>query len=169
MPRSEGVSKTNSPVVFLDIDGVLVTWGSMHGNRRHPEYKAHLFDRHCVEMLNRITDATGAKVVVSSTWRRNRDFDALIAYLKDQGVRAEVIGKTPILDDYANGIYRAVPRGEEIARWRTDADHRGMFVILDDDSDMAEVQHRLVQTSMETGLMRIHADRAIEMLGGARG
>ena len=138
--------------IFLDIDGVLINRNSL---RKASGLRATA-DPACVAELNRITDATGASVVVSSTWRRQgRRF--VTDALRKWGVSGRVIGCTPILN--------SVDRGNEIQAY-VDASTRpiGSFVILDDDSDMLHLSGRLVQTEFESGLTRDDAVRAIEIL-----
>lgn len=86
-------------VIFLDFDGVLVTV--------HDRYTAG--SPFCVFNLNRIIEATGAKIVVSSSWRILFEMEELTRFLKEWGVQGEVIGKTPVNHDGE--------RGDEIQAW----------------------------------------------------
>src|SRR5687767_10572458 len=52
-------------IVFLDIDGVLNTRRSCHAQRGRPRP----FDVDAISALNRVLRQTGARVVMSSTWR----------------------------------------------------------------------------------------------------
>lgn len=145
-------------VVFLDIDGVLIHHKSI------PIHTAHKADPDCVERLNQITDATGAKIVVSSTWRM---FDRIDAILKDWGVKAEVFGKTPNGYHKEEIIALGVTRGKEINAWLRETEFDiEKFVILDDDNDMDPLLGSLVHTSMSTGLTDLHVELAIRKLGG---
>lgn len=151
-------------VIFLDFDGVLCNRESIFAG-----YKGHIVPKHepygahadCVAELNRVVEQTDAVIVVSSTWRKCRNPRATMTEtLKRWGVTGRVIDITPQLygDQYA---YKR--RGCEIQRWM---DHypTESFVILDDDSDMAHLSHRLVRTTMQTGLTKADADRAIAIL-----
>src|SRR4051812_14382818 len=88
-------------ILFLDIEGVLVL--------PVPGRKTSAVSARCVEQLNRITDATGAKVVLSSSWRFSPD---ICLTLSEWGVRASIIGRTPLA---GNGL--GACRGDEIAHW----------------------------------------------------
>lgn len=139
-------------IIFLDIDGVLnhqLWFESINGK---PEYKKEGPDDYrrwfcpfSVDLLNHLTTETGAKIVVSSSWRKGRTVEQLQKLLKDNGITGEVIDKTPYLrftgvDDYTY----SVPRGCEIKAWLEI--NKGIlgekigsfnnYVILDDDSDM---------------------------------
>ena len=135
-------------LIFLDFDGVLVT--------RHTNY--HSAYTPCMEALNRIVEATGAYVIVSSTWR-HFGLVACICYLDNWGFRGVVRGVT--------GGFRA-SRGEEIKEYLDEYDSMGLkvdkFVILDDDSDVGELTPYLVRTSLEDGLTMADAERAIAAL-----
>ena len=169
-------------VIFLDIDGVVNTWDSQansdDNNRDHPSFPPKellydVLDPPSVDAVNQITDATEAKIVVSSTWRVLFEFRILKAFLKRQGIKAEVVGKTPDLVRWSRGaaaseggILLAKQRGDEIQAWLDEHTEVEKFIILDDDADMAHLIDRLVQPrpSMETGLEQHHVDKAIEML-----
>lgn len=137
-------------LVFLDFDGVLVNREAlMRGfpGYGHPD---------CVAALNKILDQTGAKIVVSSSWRFE-GLEAMRQHLKAWGVRARPIAMTPTI--FAS-------RGMEIDKYLRLHGRPESFVILDDDSDMEPYKDRLVQTEFEAGLTIRDAERAIELLEG---
>lgn len=143
-------------VVFLDIDGVLIHYKSI------PRFGARKPDPECVKRLNQITDATGAKIIVSSTWRRDDKIDRT---LKDWGITGEVYGRTPSGYD-PNRISLGSSRGAEINAWLRETEFQiDRFVILDDDTDMDPLRGALIQTSMIGGLKADHVERAIQRLG----
>ena len=135
-------------VVFLDIDGVLNNPNTRRGSILS-------LDPVCIANLNRITRETGARIVVSSTWRR---FDGINDILGHRGIIAEIIWITPDLDR---------DRGSEIAEWLRYStrffDVSGV-VILDDDNDMGRLSDHLVQTDPVIGLSDADADRAVQIL-----
>lgn len=167
-------------VVFLDIDGVVCTWMSMTNPdiilylEDDPELPTvvHRFDPESVKRLNQITDITGAKIVISSTWRIlfQDDMKTLIKYLKHEGITGEVIGRTPldrecgyINEDFPDGS-RSV-RGHEIQKYLNDNEVE-KFTILDDSSDMVHLMPKLVyvKEGMQTGLLDWHVESAVVML-----
>lgn len=130
----------NDKLIFLDLDGVLNN-SAMQISREVWEQvndiQTHRYDRLSsvnIKSLNDLTDKTGAKIVISSTWRMLYDLDELQDTLYSAGVRGEIIGVTPILG--ADTI-----RGNEIYRYIKDnycweVEQKLRYVILDDDSDM---------------------------------
>lgn len=146
-------------VVFLDFDGVLNSHRWLEANRAHTEtaplWFNDNFDPAACERINRITSATGAKIVVSSSRRFIYSLPKLQAVLKNCGITGEVIGSTPKLGG---------KRGNEIAQWLNDCSRVESFVILDDDGDMVHLMDRLVRTSMDDGLQDNHVEMAIAML-----
>lgn len=132
-------------VLFLDIDGVL----------NSEEYAISLgkggmlgIDPEKVKILDRIIEATGAKIVISSSWRGSSD---LLADIRSSV--GEYIGITPRL----SGI-----RGAEVKAWLID-NWVDRYAILDDDSDFYKYQP-LFKTSWKKGLTDEIADRVIEYL-----
>lgn len=152
-------------VLFLDIDGVLNSHAFWKRRKEQNLSMDHKIDPLAVELLNKITDESGAKIVVSSTWRLpyvwNKQFDMLVTKMRQIGLTAEVIGMTP---DHN----KSYGRGGEIQAWMLQARQDGMeiesFVILDDDSDMDHLMPFLVKTTMTDGLQDTHVQAAIEIL-----
>lgn len=143
-------------VIFLDFDGVL--------NHQELFLQRHLegggdpddaIDPACVERLNRLIQETGAKVVVSSTWRILKTLDVLQEILDKRGFVGELIGKTTT-DDLGC-------RGNQIAEWLSH-NEVDSFVILDDDSDMGDLIDHLVRTDIRNGLLDEHVLEAINIL-----
>lgn len=145
-------------IIFLDIDGVLNNRKTIAAAKG---FKS--FDSECVSLLNWLVSESGAKIVISSNWRLYPyDFEELFA---NQRIVCEIYDHTPIINDFQNGIFRAVIRGAEIGEWLRLHPETEKFVILDDDADMGELLPNLVQTSMDTGLTFEHTKKALEMLG----
>jgi len=135
------------PVIFLDVDGVLITRRSL--NMRTPTPR-------CVQRLNELCRASGAALVVSSVWRLGQSLKALRSLLRGWGVEGRVIGSTPDI----NGE----ERGREIAAWLLAHPETERYVILDDDADMAHLKPQLVQTGFTYGLTHHERRRAAAVL-----
>ena len=145
-------------LIFLDFDGPIIPLQS-HSTRRPLKSKAW---PEAVAALNRITDVTEASIVVSSSWRTTAA--KMRELLSQWGATGEVVGITPVLFQKVDGIWTGVPRGREIGEYlrkRRDVD---AFVILDDDTDMEDLEPFLIQTPFEIGLTEENADLAIDML-----
>ena len=93
-------------VIFLDIDGVM---NSHDTCTDHELGLVSWLDAKNVAILNAIAQATGAAVVVSSTWRLTMPFDELCATFVAAGCVAEIVGITPDID--------ARRRDHEIQAW----------------------------------------------------
>lgn len=158
-------------IIFLDVDGVLNSVRSMIAY--HDEYHTLLENRFAysyddpkhslfnhidpvaIRLLNRVTDETGAKYVISSTHRKHipygpdgvRDILRMKQYFSGFGLTGEVIGYTP---DSNSGF-----RGNEIAYWleHSCTEEVTHYAIVDDSSDMTEYQkdHHFVHTSCDEG------------------
>lgn len=145
-------------IVFLDIDGVLNCKTDF--NKRVSCGKCLGMDK--VDRLRTLLKLTGAKVVLSSTWRRYEDH---CKYLRRHGVN--FIDSTPLsVKESWGGNY--VRRGMEIDVWLKQHPEVHRYVILDDDSDMLKHQAKFfVQTSWETGLQDDHIEVAAKILNEA--
>jgi hypothetical protein len=178
-------------VIFLDIDGVLNSETHLrrldeqhrqlgHEDPTRPEHETTCecyrlecqIDRAAVARLNRLVAETGAKIVVSSSWRKLLDPPELHRVLANHGLIAEILGETP--DGCKDpetiatfGYVTRIVRGYEIDLWLRQHPEVERFVILDDSSDMEMHMHRLVQTDCEEGLLDEHVDLAIHMMAAA--
>jgi hypothetical protein len=141
-------------LIFLDVDGVLnheIWYGSTEyaaldkGSEDPLVWEKTQFSPRSIELLNRLTDETGAKIVISSSWRKGRTLEELIELFRSVGVTGEVIGSTPCLyfEKHPSGYDYSVPRGCEIKAWLEinkgrlgDKMSRVRYVIFDDDTDM---------------------------------
>lgn len=157
-------------VIFVDVDGV------MNCITTKAKIEGYIFvDDEKIELLKEIIDRTGAKVVLSSTWRygwyamehienpdegdlRNiRMFKALRDKLLEFGI--ELLGYT---DNFGH-------RGAEISAWLKSWQGEPIeaYVVLDDmggDEIRPHCKH-LVQTSMTYGLQAKHIKKALKILG----
>ena len=147
-------------IIFLDVDGVLNSL-SFAKRMRDEEgvrvFSEDILDRKCLLLLKDVVDRTGAKIVVSSAWRRiPLSYGHLKDWLSEYGM--EVFDVTP----YVGG-----ERGNDITAWFNRHPGEYNYVILDDDSDMTVHMDHLVKTEFYgRGLTRPLADRCIDMLNG---
>lgn len=180
-------------VIFLDIDGVLNSndWyvyrhGKMLQGTIVKEYPLHEFDPKAIIRLNRIIRETGAKIIVSSTWRSGKRVQDLQELLNSVGIAGEVIDVTPSMNGtHIQGKRESytIPRGCEIdwclnkygfsrIGWSTKVQEEFLekseiknYVILDDDGDMLfEQTEHFVKTDALYGLTDEDADKAIDIL-----
>lgn len=149
-------------IVFLDFDGVLNSMADFNFKTT-----SSLFDAPYIARLNAIVVQSGAKVVISSSWRVNHSLDELRKLLHAAGFQGDVIDCTPIFQyDTVQGLCDIGEiRSAEIRAWM-DAHPVPIasFVVLDDLelSPLAEYQ---VLTDMVEGLRDHHIEQALAILG----
>lgn len=166
-------------IIFLDFDGVITTMATRYALCPHK----------CA-LLQQIIDRTGAKIVVSSSWR-GEDAEDTIADLKKiptcfkpfvPSWVDEIIGVTIRSYRYIrDGIHLGIPRGVEIKQWIDTHMHRDengkyqrkkigvdyQYIILDDDSDMLlEHAEHFIHTDGLLGMSESDAVRAVCILNG---
>jgi hypothetical protein len=135
-------------ILFLDIDGVLNTHKSIG------QFGVDFIDRAMVILVARIVQVTGAKIVLSSTWRvDDKDRALVVRELAQHGL--ELHDCTPVL---AIG-----DRCDEIAAWLSNNSHVQRFAILDDWPD-AEISGSFFRTNENTGLTHEIAENVIDHL-----
>lgn len=164
-------------IIFLDIDGVLCP--SLYSQTLHRmwEISAHeiksqdrfgsLFFYQNVAALKSIIDRTGAKIVLSSTWRMT-GLRTIQELWKARDLPGEVMDITPFANEVVNAKlaanYDSSVRGHEIKLWlQRNPGHK--YVIIDDDNDMLIDQHaNFVQTNGAVGLTQWNASNAVIIL-----
>ena len=149
---------TVARVIFLDFDGVLRPLAARCDRDG--------WSAEAVGALNYITDVSGANIVVSSTWRNDHSFEAIVQLLRSKDVRGEIIGVTPLSHTKYDTrlIVPATTRGNEIKQW-LDANKVGSFVVLDDECTVEPFNDRLVLTDSREGLKRCRAEMALKLFG----
>ena len=164
------------PILFLDIDGVLNSsadwplrrvrsphWGQLPGWQKAAE---DCIDPDAVERLNRIVEATGCAVVLSSSWRKLEPLPLMTRILRYRGFRHRLVAATPHIMIAEEGLEFSVARGREIEAW-LDALYAGPrppFAILDDDTDMDPHRDRHVYCDDRWGLTDAEVERACALL-----
>ena len=146
-------------IIFLDIDGVLNCESAYkNGECQYKEWTwedglPDHYQRFCVrskDLLNKLIDETGAKIVISSSWRHS-GIEFMQKVWEFEKMHGEIIAITPSLR--TSGIH--IPRGMEInyylendlrfrhINWSKEEQLKYMkesdlenYIIIDDDSDM---------------------------------
>jgi hypothetical protein len=150
-------------VLFLDIDGVLNRGGFS------ATAESSSLDPALVARLNVVLAATGAKLVLSSSWRylilggamNLAGFDYL---LRTHGVaKGCLVGHTRA-DEELTG------RGAQILRWIEEHGPVEAWAVVDDVeiADLGGERWRFVHTDPRAGLLGVDADSIIGILTGGR-
>lgn len=146
--------------LFLDVDGVL----------NHSEYLSYShifkypycwFDPVCVEGVKEILNKTGAKLVISSSWRK----DSNLSHIFNQVGLPSCFDVTPVLlkDDIE------LARGLEIAKYlqsRNNSEY--VYTILDDDIYDLTPEQLQYTIHCEGGLTQDLTQKAIQLLNNGR-
>lgn len=136
-------------IIFLDFDGVIT----------HPKSKWQI-DPKKLDLIVKIIQATSAKIVVSSSWKRGKDLDSF-KYECLKGINPLFIES---IIDLTSNIGSC--RGAEIQEY-LNLHEVDFYVILDDDSDMLESQLlNFVQTDTYFGISEREVDICIDLLNG---
>ena len=147
--------------VFLDIDGVVNCWST---KERAPS-KVIGVEQRLIAHIKEIVDATGAKLVLSSTWRKDWAFNLLNGvdweYLRDEFAKQDLyfLDYTPSRKDSH--------RGEEIKEWleSTEYDVKSYVIIDDEMFDIRDLHKgHMVQTSFNSGIEPGAVKMAIDIL-----
>ena len=147
-------------IIFLDIDGVLNSHRKLIEvyNKTHKPHSGYNypFDEICLNNLKRLVEVTNSKLVITSTWRKDKEGrDTLIKALKEYQLDQSIIGYTPILNQ---------PRGIEIQAYLNTLEHHPNFIILDDDTDMESLIDYLVKTNISVGLTEENVEEGIKKI-----
>ena len=150
-------------LIFLDIDGVLNTsdyQACLHilCRSKHPQeeinkgklmpyytrdHYGQLFNPMCVKFLEALLRNTGAKIVISSTWRME-GLSKMRDMWKGRHYFGEIIGITPV----SKGRVRGLEIAEFLGNFEGDVES---YVIIDDDSADIHQKERLCKCNNRTG------------------
>lgn len=168
-------------IVFLDFDGVIATQQSYlratarRGRRPTGDESFEVLDESLIANVAQLCDETGAKIVLSTAWREFYPFPLIVDQLGQRGLRAEIIGKTPVWPfDRPRKMSQYPPRNcrsIEIAKWVEEHGRATEFVILDDDR-ITIFEDRWVPSVFDddegtqpSGFTRAHLERALSIFG----
>ena len=148
-------------ILFLDFDGVLNTehYQSLlqyQGKPWQDEYGS-FFDPKAVKRLKKIIDATGADIVVESSWKY-LGLDVMKEMWIARDLPGKVIDITPSLVGENKGV--------EIASWLSEQGKQDTrYVIIDDEYVILDSQlPHFILTNPYEGITEEQANRAISML-----
>ena len=152
-------------VIFLDFDGTITTLKSNW-----------TIDNEKVELVKQICDETGAKIVISSSWRRYTLEQTIEAITNQESVYGHnpfpypeyIIDITSRMYAFKHGnkeTHYGLCRGVEIDRWLWEHEDVTNYVILDDDSDMLLRQkEHFIKTHALRGISKRDVEKAIKIL-----
>lgn len=142
-------------VLFLDIDGVLNSQRSCVAFGGYPfQVDKHrgMFDEVAVQLIAGIVRTSGAKVVLSSSWRHGTEWVGI-----GPALEMPIIDRTPSFTG---------ERGREIQHWLNAHPEVESYAIVDDDGDMLPEQTPFfVHTSGFEGFTWKDAQKLCSLLG----
>lgn len=169
----------NGKIIFLDFDGVLNTEHyqgllQYEGKPWQNEYGA-FFDPNAVKQLKKIIDATGADIVIESSWKY-LGLDAMKELWAVRNLPGRVIDITPssVSDKYLLktnlgdlGTSMLHSKGMEIASWLSVKTEDIRYVIIDDEYVILDSQlPYFILTNSYEGITEEQANKVISILNG---
>ena len=162
-------------IIFLDFDGVLNTehYQGLLRYQGEPWQDEHgaFFDPNAVKQLRRIIDATGADIVIESSWKY-LGLDAMKELWKVRNLPGRVIDITPssVSDEYLLKNLDTTMlhcKGMEIASWLSEQAEDIRYVIIDDEYVILDSQlPHFILTNPYEGITEEQTNRAISILNG---
>lgn len=164
-------------IIFLDIDGVLITGNSLKESYENRNDKVsgllqvskltidNIFDKHCVSnLINLCSLCEDIKLVMSSTWRLQKETPNVMKKLNLYQFFLHEAWRT----EYDSLSKSKEQRPIEINNWlKQNKKLCKDYIIIDDDSfdwNLSQ-RKRWIQTSFNTGFATVKMLRAIDMLG----
>jgi len=158
----------NKPIIFLDIDGVMITqWSEKQPRKKYFKDFAKPFSPESVEVLNYIIETANIEIVLSSDWRHVFNEQMLEEFFNFNGIK---IAPIPMPYDYVHEFRdlnkypnrKELKRSKEISTYVKEykLEH---FVIIDDMKLECFPEH-FVQTQSDVGLLLKHKEQIINIL-----
>ncbi len=142
-------------VLFLDIDGALLTTRSKLA-ANNPEQ----FDIVACQLIDKLCNYCGAKIVISSTWREGENKQSLLDTLEYND-----ISSSHLHDDWATPVLKE-DRQAEIDAWLKNHKDITHWAIVDDGIGLDESSPRLVQPDFDEGLQFRNVINLLAILDG---
>lgn len=153
-------------IIFLDIDGVLNS--SEYRKRMGRKYYADIIDRSKMPLLKKIVEATDARIVLSTSWRK---------FWNEGESQLDSIGEqiNTVFSEFGLSVYSKTPvienagRNAEIKAWLEENRYVDGYVILDDKNFCWSIplKKHFVQTDRNgSGLEDVAVKAAIDVLDG---
>jgi SNF2 family DNA or RNA helicase len=151
-------------VIMCDIDGVLND-AYTRTTYMCEGCKYDGVDKSKIDILREIVKKTGAKIVISSTWRKYRESMEYLIREMGPELASNIIGQTPDLG-WETSKQRWLTRADEIDKWLSEHPDVKSFVVLDDlrDEDLERFGKNFIRTSMAFGLTEEHIAKCVELL-----
>lgn len=154
-------------VIFLDIDGVV----NCSDTKERSPSKAIGVEQSKIALVKQIIEATGAKLILSSTWRIGWFYEETGSHDRDEQdwhyLRDEFFKQGLWFFDYTP-LDKSRHRGTEIQTWLDKwEDEIDSYIVIDDSMyDIWEMHEgHLIETSFGYGIQDEHVKQAIELLG----
>jgi len=159
------------PILFLDIDGVAncCSYRKAHwpGKTAPLEQWGMMLCPESMALINRITDETGAGIVVCSDWRLKGPTEILYAVMREGGITGDLLGVTPSIYERRRDIEISGWIGQTFG-WDDESRLASLrFVAIDDNPQLyPTIRARVIQTSdWGKGITESHVRLAIKLLG----
>lgn len=144
-----------SKILFLDIDGVLVTTRSKLAVNRWDQ-----FDVVSCQLIDKLCTYCDAKIVISSTWREQKTRENL-----EDILRYNDISRVHLHTDWATPVLRD-SRQKEINAWLKMHKEVACWAVLDDGVGLNDASPRLVQPDFDDGLQFKDVMKLLVILNG---
>ena len=168
-------------LIFLDFDGVVnnypflrevLSQGLVKGYGFKDPTDVNMIDLEKIKLLNKILDATGASIVISSSWRNTYTSDELRDFLQLKGLNKpeSIIGETgstrhsQTAKELDVPVGASVDRGVLIQHWLKQHPEVTTYVALDDDPGAGEAGTVWLKTDPEIGLTEEIVEKAAQIL-----
>lgn len=127
--------------IILDIDGVLITTPLWKPDKIHADGYSDFCEK-CVQNLNTLTDQSEAKLIISSSRRKQKTLDELNTIFANRGVIKKITGIIP---------FSAEPKSrlDELTAYITDTGLEN-YLIIDDDSSLYQLPTSMRQQCVIT-------------------
>lgn len=167
-------------IIFVDFDGVMTSQSETPGSYITNESANYGASPSCLNQLRQLCDETGAKIVISSNWRRFED-DGICSFWTHPTLHKTVGNPLPKfkkqMDDYIVDILptdKHITKSQALILWFIE---NGLtqddinYVIFDDDPAEGfamtaeyDIRDHFIQTSAATGLTDADAVKAKSLL-----
>ena len=153
------------PIIFLNIDGVLISENYILQNANNVSYlydiidgKIYMnFDPSKIKLINKIIEEVDANIVISSYWCTHSNLDNMKRIFKKYNLDNRIIGVVPY-SNYKNGyrINKWINKNKEIINIDD-------FAIIDNE-DIGILEDKHIKCDSKVGLTNEDVDKTLKLI-----
>ena len=159
---TESKKSKKEKYVFLDIDGVIMTFSSPQVVNHREFMDNKNWSKNAIKNIQKLIDKTDSRVVITSTYRKIKTKKEIQDRFHEMGLNIQVYDFTSVTPN--------LKRGEDIEKYIKDNDVKDFVIIDDQKHDFAKLfKNAVVKVQTNVGFDKENLETALSILDDKKG